>query len=279
MQIKVLVVLFFFFIPFILFGRDSYTTGIKLKKLDMNRISIEWLSSTNTGFFLVFRSTNGPIRNPELLTRSEMVFSGITNGTPEKSLFRYPPVIDHIKEIGKYYYLVVQQYTSYEKDDFQATMNYNLSPVMITNIEDEPVSEKAVVIIPAVGYQGVRNLFIKTNTASIQLFWDLDSVESLKSHQFYLYRTDYKITNRYELTNLTPLKELENDFYYEDFDINYGTPYYYTIIVGTNTTLQPGTNQNNEPVFLGLTNYALPLQKEVGQRSRVKKDEFQKQFK
>lgn len=274
-------------------AESVYTTGLNLKRTG-NKINLEWKANTNKGTFLIYRSQEFPIGNPLTMSNAFKLNTVQLEGVPAKELFLFTSVTDTVSQEGKYYYLVLPEKAKITDDDFSPNLNYNISPVTFKS--EEPVAqidEEGPLLIeeadgsaaeqPEVTGTGdkimVKSLFIKTNLGVFQVFWDLDSASGA-NYKFSLYRTTNRIISSHELQKIKPVKELKNEYFYEDTEVKYGVPYFYTIIVNDYKMILSGENQNKNPVFWGNTNAAdIRVERDVYRKVKVNTKSFNKRFK
>lgn len=269
-----------------------YTTGLNLKKSGTN-IILEWKANVSKGVFNIYRSPSFPIGNTLSLSNSLKLLTVQMEGKPFKELYMFSSVTDTVTRDGKYYYLVLPERNNIKDDDFSPNLNYNISPVMYKSeeplaqidesgpqiIEELEEIEAEKTVPQAKGDRmTVKSIFIKTNLGVFQVFWDLDDLSG--SHRFSLYRTTNRIISTFDLQKVKPVRELVNEYFYEDTEVKYGVPYYYTIIVNDYKMILVGENQNQQPVFWGNTNSAeIRVERDVYRRVKVNSKSFNSRFK
>lgn len=272
-------------------AENIYTTSLNLKK-NGNLIVLEWKANTNQMTFLVYRSPSFPIANPSALSNARKIGSVSLTGVPDKDLFKFPPYSDKVTEDGKYYYLVLPDNRKVTMDDFYPNLNYNISPIAYKNEEPvagiqeneplvieekEEVKPQTPVIELKPGY--VKNIFIKTNLGVFQVFWDMDSQPG-STNRFTVYRTVEPVTNVADFARVKPYRTVLDEYFLEDTGVQFGVPYYYTIIANDYKIILPGMNQNAIPVFIGNTNAAdIRVEREVYRKVRVNTRSFNERFK
>ncbi len=262
----ILTVIFLFLFFFNLYSEDMYTTKLTVTKSD-GKIKIEWNANTNHGIFNIYRNKKMPIYNLSVLSNSLRIVITNHDGVKEKSIYKFLFFLDLKGEEGEFYLAVLPMPTKFSEDDLRPELNYMLNPIIISNKDN--INE---------GYTAVNNIFIKTNTGQVMLFWDYNA-DSDQSIKFSVYRTTNLISDEQLLFQMAPYKEVNNELYIEDDDLKYGIPYYYTIIANDFKIIKPDKNQNTIPVIFGFTNINIKIEKEVLSKTNISMEEFQKKFK
>ena len=245
-----------------------FITNIKVKIISSIEVELEWSANTNKGTFLVYRNKGIPIKNLSILSNSVKISRLELKGSQYQNIYQYSGFKDKITEAGYYYYLILFEKTNFIRSDFKANMNFTLSPIIFQTDMDYESSEISI-----------NNIFVKKNTKSVLLFWNVSGRPKVYTdYKFNIYKTTNLIEDLLDIYDIPIYKEVDNDFFYEDTDIKYGIPYYYTIILNGKIVLESGKNQMKEPVIFGQTNSVFIIEEEII-KTNVSLTEFQSRFK
>lgn len=236
------------------------TFNLELIKISSNSVRIKWKYNIAKAKYSLYRQKNKPIDAAELFSEAQLVATtelfkkahlvttvGV-EGQSSNDIFEFLEYTDTVTENGDYYYAILLKKNYYEKDEFSANENYNTKPVVFNFIKKTKPIPKTIVYT---GTVSAKNLLVKKQRNTFFVFWTIDKNAPEDDYLFRIYRTTKAITASTQLQDLIPHKEILNDFYFEDTDVDYGVPYYYTVVLSNNIKVFPGVNSTLQPVVYG----------------------------
>jgi hypothetical protein len=229
-----------------------------------NKVRLSWRTPKPEGFFSVYRATNGPISGAGQLTAAEIRAGLRMKGKPDEGSYRYNDFVDYLEKEGKYYYYVAIE--GGLPGDFRAGGSYHAQPVLLKRETVE------VPVLPE-----IKGIFARKEQKCVRLFWQVGESADADPFRFLVYRTSNAVTNLAQVMDTSPWKEVEDDFTCEDTDIEWGMPYFYTVLLDGRAEILPGTNTLTEPVIFG-SPHLLPIVVSEVVKTNISAEEFYSKF-
>jgi TolA-binding protein len=240
-------------------------SGISMLVYNTNRVKLDWLCSVKKQQFVIYRNNIQPVSSPGILNYSKVIAVLEAEGGQVKNNYKMPSYFDRIDEPGDYYYAVLPKKDKYETADFKKSENYNSVPVVI--IKPEPVKQPEkkvtnIIIAPQVSDFYIQKINAKKSDSMILLFWELNFIGS-QDFMFNLYRSTTPIKNWGQVSGTVPYAQLENEFHFEDYNLKFGAPYYYAVVLQGKNEIVPGKNATVNPLIYDGAEINVPVIKEV----------------
>lgn len=216
-------------------------------------VVLEWLADESAGRFRVYRGLGFPVGTPGMLSNAALAGVISARGTPEGPLFRYRVFKERLMSEGYYYYAVFEDRTNVMDmplEAFDAGNNFTMNPLVL---------ESSVILSPV--SLRLDSITVKTNGGTVRLFWSVKGQDN-SPYRFTVYRTTNFIRQPEDLIEMRPYRELTDEFFLEDADIQYGQSLYYTVILNGILSLEAGKNQTVEPVVFGGKEVRIPFVRE-----------------
>jgi len=263
-----------FFITFILLSSitiKNYTqddrfgniiTAISVSNISSNTLSIKWKSDRANGNFSIYFNQQKPIINKFILNNSELAITTNIIGMEFEDLYNYEYILI-LKKSGPYYFIVTVEDNSIDdtargitdfkeiKTDYKIIpeINTTLQPIYI-NLTPKRYRQRTFQreYIPYKEYL-ITSLNLQITEDILRLNWSVYPKDLLK-YIFVIYRSRYPITQFKSPEGLPEYARVTNQFFFEDRNIGFETPYYYAVVVEGSMQWNRGINIFTKPAVL-----------------------------
>ncbi|MGL4366987.1 MAG: hypothetical protein ACRCTQ_01695 [Brevinemataceae bacterium] len=250
---------------------SNLITSIAVKEIQSNAVVLQWKSNKPSGTFSIYYNTNQVIKDKFVLRTSKRAISTNLTGTITGSLFNYEQQIP-LPQGGKYYFAVIFEDSVSIDDTARGLQGYDpfvQNNVLIPNlnITIQPVTfqikssrfnkriNPQTISFPYDGYL-VTSLNLKSFEDVFRLSWSVYP-KDLSEYVFIIYRSKYPICQFGSPEGLPEYARVTNQFFFEDRNISFETPYYYAVVsldskqwdLGINLFTQPAVLVKNSPPF------------------------------
>lgn len=244
-------------------GFKNIITAIEIKNIRSNEVILQWKSDQKEGVFSIYYNMKSVIRDKFILRDSELITSSNLSGKPLDGFYTYEYTVK-LKNNGSYYFAILLDKS-------------NLIDNIARGIVDPVIKDEDNVLIPEINVT-VQPVFIDLQTKSyiqnqlskptlsfsgyLITSLDLSSAEDifhlkwnvfpkdLLNYVFIVYRSRYPITQFSSPQGLPEYARVTNQFFYEDRNISFETPYYYAIVTEGSNQWNPGINVFTQPAVL-----------------------------
>ena len=248
---------------FPLVGINNIVTAIEVSDIKDNVVTLKWKSDKQEGAFSIYYNKNNIIRDKFVLKDSELAVRTTLAGKQISDLYEYEYNI-LLREAGSYYFAVLLD-SSTAIDDIAR----GIVDIAIDNVDYPLISEinttvqPVAVSLPKKKYDRfkiqdnflanteylITSLNLQSSEDIFRLKWNVYP-KDLTKYIFVIYRSRYPITQFGSPQGLPAYARVTNQFFYEDRNINFETPYYYAVVAENSNQWDAGINVFNQPAVL-----------------------------